>query len=158
MFAVTHKCTFDQLASAAGFDALCAEYAAESGRMPEFGEPKVDADAYRAMEAAGVAQCIGAWDVGAHRDELVGFGVVTLTVLPHYTKLIGCLISFFVASSARKGGAGTQIRELAEQIAKERGALGLMISAPAESRLDVILPRIGYRATNRVYFKGFGHE
>jgi hypothetical protein len=33
-----------------------------------------------------------------------------------------------------------------------------MISAPAESRLDVILPRIGYRATNRVYFKGFGHE
>lgn len=145
------QCTFDELASVAGFDALCAEYAAEAGRMAEFGEPKVDADAYRAMEAAGVAYCIGAWDDAG----VVGFGVVTLSVLPHYSKLIGCLISFFVAARARKGGAGTRIRELAEQIAKERGALGLMISAPVESRLDVILPRVGYRPTNRLYFKGF---
>lgn len=145
------QCTFDELASAAGFDALCAEYAAESGRMAEFGEPRVDANAYRAMEAAGVAQCIGVWD----GEDLAGFGVVTLTVLPHYSKLIGCLISFFVAPGARKGGTGTRIRELAEDIAKARGALGLMISAPSESRLDVILPRSGYRATNRVYFKGF---
>jgi GNAT superfamily N-acetyltransferase len=145
------QCTFDELASAAGFDALCAEYAAESGRMAEFGEPRVDANAYRAMEAAGVAQCIGVW-VG---EDLAGFGVVTLTVLPHYSKLIGCLISFFVTAGARKGGTGTRIRELAEDIAKARGALGLMISAPSESRLDAILPRSGYRATNRVYFKGF---
>lgn len=145
------QCTFDDLASAAEFDVLCAEYAVESGRMAEFGEPKVDADAYRAMEAAGVAQCIGAW----HANALVGFGVVTLTVLPHYSKLIGCLISFFVAAQARNGSAGTRIRNLAEQIASERGAVGLMISAPSESRLDVILPRVGYRATNRLYFKGF---
>lgn len=145
------QCTFDDLASAAGFDALCAQYCAEAGRMPEFGEAKVDADAYRAMEAAGVARCIGAW----RDDELVGFGVVTLTVLPHYTKLIGCLISYFVAPSARTGGTGSRVRELAESLAKERGALGMMISAPAEGALDVILPRIGYRATNRVYFKGF---
>lgn len=155
MAATIRKCTFDELASAAGFDALCAEYAAESGRMSELGAPKVDVDAYRAMEAAGIAQCIGAWDVGAYRDELVGFGVVTISVLPHYSKLVGALISFFVASSARQGGTGTRIRQLAEDIAKERGALGLMISAPAESRLDVILPRIGYRATNRLYFKAF---
>jgi hypothetical protein len=147
-------CTFDELASAAGFDALCAEYAAESGRMSELGEPRVDGNAYRAMEAAGLAQCIGVWN-GA---DLVGFGVVTLTVLPHYSKLIGCLISFFVASSARQGSAGTRLRLEAERIAQQRGALGLMISAPEESRLDVILPRNGYRATNRVYFKGFGHE
>jgi hypothetical protein len=146
------QCSFNDLAHAAGFDALCAEYAAESGRMAELGAPKVDGGAYRAMEAAGIAHCIGAWC----DDELVGFGVVTISVLPHYSKLIGCLISFFVASSARKGSAGTRIRALAERIAKERGALGLMISAPSESRLDVILPRIGYRATNRLYFKGFG--
>ncbi|SEB24780.1 GNAT family N-acetyltransferase [Paraburkholderia sartisoli] len=150
--AVVRECTFDELASAAGFDALCAEYAAESGRMAEFGPPKVDVDAYRAMEAAGMAHCIGVWC----DDELTGFGVVTLSVLPHYTKLIGCLISFFVAERARNGSAGTQIRKLAEDIAKERGALGMMISAPSESRLDVILPRSGYRATNRLYFKGFG--
>jgi hypothetical protein len=151
---VIRECTFDYLASAAGFDTLCAEYAAESGRMAEFGPPKVDADAYRAMEAAGVAQCIGVWC----DDELAGFGVVTLSVLPHYSKLIGCLISFFVTANARMGSAGTRLRQTAERIAAERGAMGLMISAPTESRLDVILPRSGYRATNRVYFKGFGHE
>lgn len=145
------QCTFDDLASAAEFDVLCAEYAAESGRMAEFGTPKVDADAYRAMEAAGVAHCIGVW-----RDsELAGFGAVTLSVLPHFSKLIGCLISFYVAPAARRGGTGTRIREIAEHIAQEHGAVGLMISAPSESRLDVILPRIGYRATNRLYFKGF---
>ncbi|MGF6738492.1 GNAT family N-acetyltransferase [Paraburkholderia atlantica] len=152
MAAAIRQCTFDELASAASFGALCAGYAAESGRIAELGEHKVDGDAYRAMEAAGVARCIGAWD----GDQLVGFGVVTLSVLPHFSKLIGCLISFFVAASARKGGTGTQIREAAERIAHERGAAGLMISAPAESRLDVILPRIGYRATNRLYFRGFG--
>lgn len=148
------QCTFNELASAAEFDGLCSEYAAESGRMSELGEPKVDASAYRAMEAAGIAHCIGAWQ----GDQLVGFGVVTLSVLPHFSKLIGALISFFVASNARKGGTGTRIRETAERIAQEHGALGLMISAPSESRLDVILPRSGYRATNRVYFKGLGHE
>jgi GNAT superfamily N-acetyltransferase len=143
------QCTFDDLASAAEFDVLCAAYAQESGRMPEFGEPDVNGSAYRAMEAAGIAQCIGAWN----GDVLVGFGVVSLSVLPHYSKLIGCLISFFVAPHARSGGTGSLIRDLAEQIAARRGAVGLMISAPTESRLDTILPRIGYRATNRLYFK-----
>jgi len=151
MRAAIRQCTFDELASAASFDLLCAEYAAESGRIPGLGAPNVDRAMYRAMEAAGMGQCIGAWC----GDELVGFGVVTLSTLPHYSKLLGCLISFFVAAAARKSGAGTQIREEAERIAKARGGVGLMISAPAESRLDVILPRIGYQATNRLYFKGF---
>ncbi|WP_162244384.1 GNAT family N-acetyltransferase [Burkholderia sp. Leaf177] len=152
---VIRECSADELANASNFDALCAEYAAESGRMPEFGEPKVDIDAYRAMEAAGVAHFLGVWNVGAYRDELVGFGVVTLSTLPHFSKRIGCLISFFVAANARNGSAGTRLREAAERIASENGAAGLMISAPCESRLDVILPRSGYRATNRMYFKGF---
>ncbi|WP_250533968.1 GNAT family N-acetyltransferase [Caballeronia sp. AZ10_KS36] len=148
--AVIRKCQFDELAAAANFDALCAEYARESG-IAEFGEHKVDGNAYRAMESTGMAQCIGAW----HGDELIGFGVVTLSPLPHYSKLIGCLISFFVASHARIGSAGTRIRQAAEQYASDRGAMGLMISAPSESRLDVILPRVGYRATNRLFFRAF---
>lgn len=155
MATVIRECTFDDLAGSAGFDVLCAEYAAESGRMPEFGEPKVDGDAFRAMEAAGVAHCLGVWDEGAYRDELVGFGVVTMSTLPHYSKRIGCLISFYVAPAARNGSAGTRLREVAERLASEHGAVGLMISAPTESRLDVILPRNGYRETNRLFFKGF---
>lgn len=151
MATVIRECTFDELASAAGFHALCADYAAESGRMPEFGEPKVDAEAYRAMEAAGAAHCLGVWC----GDELAGFGVVTLSTLPHYSKRIGCLISFYVAPVARNGSAGTRLREAAERIAIKHGAVGLMISAPTDSRLDVILPRSGYRATNSLFFKGF---
>lgn len=151
MTVTIRQCTFDELASAAAFDALCVEYAAESGRMSELGEPRIDAAQYRAMEAAGIACCIGAW----RDDELVGFGVLTLSVLPHFSVLVGGLISFFVGASARRTGAGTQIRLTAERIAEERGAVGLIISAPSESRLDVILPRSGYRTTNRLYFKGF---
>lgn len=151
MTTVVRECLAGELANASNFDALCVEYAAESG-IPELGDANVDVPAYRAMEAVGMACCIGAW----RDDELVGFGVVTLSVLPHFSKRVGCLISFFVAASARKGGTGTRIREAAERIAKERGGEGLFISAPSESRLDAILPRSGYRATNRLYFKGFG--
>lgn len=148
MATVIRECLADELATAPNFDALCAEYATESG-IPELGEPKVDVPMYQSMEAVGMGCCIGAWN----GDELVGFGVLTLSPLPHYSKRIGCLISFFVASSARKGGTGIRIRQTAERIATERGAVGLMISAPNESRLDVILPRSGYRATNRLYFR-----
>lgn len=148
---VIRECPADELATASNFDALCTAYAAESG-IPELGTANVDIPMYRSMEAVGMGCCIGAWD----GNELVGFGVLTLSVLPHFSKRIGCLISFFVASGARKGGTGTRIRHLAEAIATERGAVGMMISAPSESRLDVILPRIGYRATNRLYFKSLG--
>lgn len=151
MAAVIRECPFDELASAPSFDTLCIEYAAESGRMAELGIANVDGDAYRAMEAAGVARCVGAWD----GDQLVGFCVVTLSVLPHFSKLVGGLISFFVCANARKGGTGTRMRQAAERIAQLRGAAGIVISAPVESRLDVILPRSGYRATNRLYFKAF---
>ncbi|SAL47351.1 hypothetical protein AWB74_02124 [Caballeronia arvi] len=150
MATVIRECLFDELAAAPNFGALCDEYAAESG-ISEFGQANVDAAMYRSMEAAGMGQCIGAW----RGDELVGFGVVTLSPLPHYSKLVGCLISFFLAASARDGSAGTRLRQTAEQIAEARGAIGLMISAPSESRLDVILPRVGYRATNRLYFRAF---
>ncbi|MEQ0776171.1 GNAT family N-acetyltransferase [Paraburkholderia tropica] len=150
MATVIRECPADEIASAPNFDALCAEYAAESG-ITELGQANVDVPMYRAMEAAGLGWCIGAW----RGDELIGFGVVTLTKLPHFSKLAGCLISYFVAAAGRDGSAGTRIREEAEHIAKARGAVGLMISAPCESRLDVILPRVGYRATNRLYFRGF---
>lgn len=145
------ECPADEIASAANFGALCVEYAAESG-IPELGTANVDIPMYRSMEAVGMGCCIGAWD----GDELVGFAALTLSVLPHFSKRIGCLISFFVVPHARTGGTGTRIRHAAEGIALSRGAVGMMISAPSESRLDVILPRSGYRATNRMYFKGFG--
>jgi hypothetical protein len=145
------ECPADEIVSAANFDALCAAYAAESG-IPELGTANVDIPMYRSMEAVGMGCCIGAWD----GDELVGFAALTLQVMPHFSKRIGCLISFFVVPRARKGGTGTRIRQVAEGIALARGAVGMMISAPSESRLDMVLPRSGYRATNRLYFKSFG--
>jgi GNAT superfamily N-acetyltransferase len=150
MAPVIRECSADEIANALNFHALCAEYAAESG-ISELGSANVDIPMYRSMEAAGMGCCIGAWQ----GDDLVGFGVVTLSILPHFSKRIGCLISFFVATSARKRGAGTRIRQTAERIAKERGAVGMMISAPIDSRLDMILPRSRYRATNRLYFRSF---
>ncbi|MFM0261867.1 GNAT family N-acetyltransferase [Paraburkholderia sediminicola] len=146
---VIRQCTFDELASAAGFDVLCAEYAAESGRLG-LGAANVDPAFYRALESSGGA-ILGTWC----DDSLIGFGALTLSVLPNFSQLIGCLTAIFITASARKTGAGTAIRQAAEQIARERGAVGMMISAPSESRLDVILQRSSYRATHHVYFKGF---
>ena len=126
---IVRPSTVDEMIAAPNFAALCEEYANESG-ITELGRPDVDVDQYRAMIAADVGALIGAWNGG----ELAGFGFVTFTVLPHFSKLAGCLISFFVTERDRRSGAGTEIRKLAEHLSRERGAIGLLISAPRSSR------------------------
>ena len=127
---------------------LLAEYAQESA-LDELGAENPQFDMYRQMEAAGCLRMLAAFD----DETLVGFLVLLVSVVPHFGKVIASTESFFVAQAARKSGAGLKLLHEAEQVARDAGAVGFFVSAPTASRLAQVLPGIGFRETNRVFFR-----
>lgn len=127
--------------------ALLAAYAEES-RIPEIGTPEANFASYRAMEAAGSLRIVGAFAPG-----LVGFAVLLVYGLPHYTgRMVGSLESFFVSPEDRRRGTGMKLLHAAEDLAAELGATALLVGAPIGGRLDRVLEHtVGYRPTNRVF-------
>jgi GNAT superfamily N-acetyltransferase len=130
------------------FPALMREYAAESSidGMPP---PAMHVDTYLALEAAGHIHVFCAYR-GGH---LVGFLAMLVSLLPHYSALAATTESWFVSAAARKGGTGKRLMDAAEAKARELGAVGFLISAPTGGSLERAAPMLGYRETNRVYFK-----
>lgn len=129
--------------------ALLDEYAAESAN-DEIGPACPQVEIYRAMEAAGLFRAFAARVDG----QLVGFMFLLLPVLPHFGKLVGVSESYFVSAEHRKTGAGLQLLHAAEAVAREAGAAGMLVSAPTGGILERVMPGVGYRETNRVFFKG----
>ena len=136
------------------FPALCREYAEESA-LAGLPDPQEKLSAYQALEAGGsdVFSAFGAF-LG---DRLIGFIVLLTPVLPHYGAAIAVAESLFVGSAHRKNGAGMLLIRQAEKRAREMRSPGMLFSAPSRGRLAVLLPRIGYRETNRVFLKGLGY-
>jgi GNAT superfamily N-acetyltransferase len=140
--------TVAQFFDAPNCDALLAEYAAESATegLPA---PEPHRAIYEAMEQSGMFHLIGAFE----GDELAGFLVLLVSVNPHYSAVIAVTESYFVASAHRKAGAGLALLHEAEALAAKLGAVGFLVSAPSGGRLAEVLPRMGYRETNRVFFR-----
>lgn len=141
-------CLVEELEQAPELGALLDEYAAESMRA-NIGPANPQFEQYRKFEELGLMRFAGAWVDGA----LVGFIAVCTTTPPHYGARVSVTESYFVAHEARKTGAGMMLREQAEDIALEMGSVGLFISAPADGRLSVVLPRSGYEKTNEVFYR-----
>lgn len=143
-------CTVAEVFAAPNIDELLAEYASESSIA---GLPSAvpNRDLYAGLEATGFMQVIGAFE----GERLVGFLVLVVTVNPHYSQILAVTESYFVAAEHRKTGAGLQLLAVAENLAKQKGALGMFVSAPVQSRLARVMPGIGYRETTRAFFRGF---
>ena len=137
------------------FPALCREYAAESA-IAGLPDPQEKLSAYQALEASGSnVFCV----YGAFLDDaLIGFITLLTPVLPHYGAAIAVAESLFVGGAYRKTGAGMLLIRRAEKRAREVRSPGMLFSAPTGGRLAALLPRIGYRETNRVFLKGFAHD
>lgn len=129
---------------------LLAEYAAESAN-DEIGPACPQIDAYRTMESVGLLQAFGAYC----GSDLIGFLFLLLPVLPHFGRKVGVTESFFVAAHYRSTGAGLALLREAEKASQAAGGAGVLVSAPVDGILARVLPGVGYRETNRVYFKGF---
>jgi hypothetical protein len=141
-------CTVADIESAPNLASLLSEYGGESA-IPELGPVNPQFPLYKAMEANGSVRMIGAFQ-GA---EIVGFVALLVSVLPHFGVVVGTTESYFVASADRKSGAGLGLLHAAEDMARELGALGFFVSAPVGSRLERVMRGIGYRETNRVFFR-----
>lgn len=144
------RISIDDLRFAPGIDALLRDYAAESA-IAGLPVPKAEWLTYARMEHHGALHVIGAYIDG----QLVGFCNVLVSLSPHYSVLIAVTESLFVSPSHRSTGAGLALLREAENVARERGAAGLLVSAPTGGTLAAVLERSkGFRETNRAFFRG----
>lgn len=144
--------TVAQVADYPEFPDLLDEYADESAidGMPH---PSARMQTYFHLEKAGALHTI----IATKDDRLVGFITILAVALPHYGVTTAVSESFFVAKAHRSTGAGLRLLKAAEDKAREIGAPGLLVSAPCGGDLFKVLPRRGFRETNRVFFKPVQH-
>ena len=143
--------TLDELLQHKDFEGLVAAYAEECA-MAGMPPPKPDLDMYARLEAAGLMRVV----LAEQGDELLGFAVVLISTIPHYSQVLGVTESIFVAQKARAGGTGWRLVKKIEQVVASEGAIGLLVSAPVGGRLaDALFASPEYRHTNVVFFKRF---
>jgi|DEB0MinimDraft_4_1074332.scaffolds.fasta_scaffold02103_5 GNAT superfamily N-acetyltransferase len=139
--------TLDDLCSHPSFSDMLREYEQECalGGLPaNFCETS-----YRELESNGLINILAAYN----GDQLLGFLSLMITILPKYTLPIASSESFFVSPKHRKTGAGLRLLKTAEYLATERGAVGMLMSAPTGSRLESVAVGVGYAPSNTVFFK-----
>jgi GNAT superfamily N-acetyltransferase len=152
MSVAVRRCGIAEIECNANFPALASEYAAEAA-IHGLPPPDEKIASYRLIEASGYFQGYGAF-LG---DLLIGFIAVLTPIIPHYGIAVTVTESFFVGAAFRKTGAGLKLLRAAERHARDAGSPGLLISAPSTGRLARVLPRLGYRETNRVFFREIVH-
>lgn len=142
------KTTVAEVASAPNLAYLFADYAAEA-KNKDLPDHRPNIAAYAGMERAGILHVFAAY----HGEDLVGFLTLLVTEFPHYGTPMATTESFFVSGDYRKGGTGQKLLDSAEAYAKLIGASAMFVSAPVGGRLADALPIMGYRETNRIFFR-----
>ncbi len=140
--------TIAALEAAPNIEALLEDYRAE-GAIDGLPAPSPRWDTYRTLEANGLLHVFAA----PCAEGLAGFIILLFAPHPHYREPLATSESFFVAKAHRMGGLGLKLLKAAEDRAAELGAPGLLVSAPLDGKLFEVLPRLGYAATNRTFFK-----
>lgn len=145
---VIRACSVSEIAASPSLEQLLAGYGAESA-IPELGPPKADIATYRKMESLGSMKAIGVF-----APHLVGLAAIILYGLPHFdSRKVASMESFYVMPAYRPGANGLKLLTAAEECAAANKAHAMLVCAPIGKRLEKILPRRGYRATNTVFMK-----
>jgi GNAT superfamily N-acetyltransferase len=130
---------------------LIAEYSPECS-IPAIGEINPQADAYAAMEKAGLLHSFMVLEDG----EKIGFAMVVTPVMPHYGKRVASVESLFVTKERRGSGAGLELMRVIEKFVEKLGCVGILYSSPAGGQLERLLEASkGYQRTNAVFFRRF---
>ncbi len=146
------QCKAQEIIDSPNINALLNEYSQESS-LSEIGPPAAQFPVYLQLEEMGVLHVIGAFQ----SNELIGFVTILISPLPHYGQKVATSESLFVASAARKTGAGLKLIWAAEALAKKQGATAFLLSAPEGGQLvEVMRGRRDWRPSNRVFVKDLG--
>lgn len=112
-----------------------------------------DWDTYRRLEASGVMLCLAAFE-GLEANTLVGYAVTFVHQHLHYRGLTYAQNDvLFVTARHRKGSVGLSLIEETAKAARARGARLLVWHAKEGTKLDALLPRLGYGVQDVIYSK-----
>lgn len=145
---IIRKATVEDMEGDKNLSQLITDYADEA-KNKDLPKQDPNFETYRVMEKMGVLHIFAAQS----DDQVVGFITLLITPVPHYSQPIATSESFYVAPAHRKSGTGRKLLDAAEELAKEKGAAGLFISAPTGGRLEKAMPIMGYRPSNTVFFR-----
>ena len=126
--------------------AMLAAYSEET-RNKDLPMHDPDWSLYEKMEAAGMIKLFGAFS----EAKFVGFIVVLMSPLLHYSKQVATVESFYVEPEFRSYGTGKKLLRKAEDYARSLGSPVLYVTAPRDGRLEAALPSFGYKPTNTLF-------
>lgn len=148
------ECAVDEIFDSTDFTVLSDLYRAECQRNNDLPSDAPDRETYMALDRAGLLIVIGAY-VGA---TLHGFAAAIKSPALHHGSAPTAMIDTIYMRPATAGLSCSGYRLIAqvEITARERwGVPGVYISAPVGGRLERILPRLGYTATNTIFYRSF---
>ena len=107
-------------------------------------------EAYEAMEDAGALMSLFAYD----DDELIGYSINFLSPHMHYSDVITCQNDvLYLNKEHRKGKVGLMMIRKTEQLAKERGVHLILMHAKPDTKLESLLPMLGYGVQETTFLK-----
>ena len=137
-----------EIFNSASFLSSANDYAEESGN-PCFGKANPQIESYKSLEDLGLWKISGAFENGA----LVGFVAVMKSTHLHYGVDICTIETLWLDQVHRKGPAGLRLIREAQRLAKtEFGVDNLLCSAPAGSRLSLLLAKIARKTDDCFHF------
>jgi GNAT superfamily N-acetyltransferase len=134
--------TFAEIEADPDFAPLVVEYGAERGLPP----PRIRADLYRALDDSGQLHIFAA----RHDGRLIGFAFLTVSVNTHGLWL-AIMDSIYVAKAHRFGRSGLRLLDAVKEKAIGLGVPRLTVTAPCDSSLARLLPRLGFVKTNELF-------
>lgn len=143
------KVLMDAVVDAPEFPALIEAYDRECA-IDGLPSPQAKLDSYRILELTGAIHVFSA----VQDRELVGFITVAIPMSLHFTVPLGVVESFYV-SPVHRGQTGLRLLLAAEKQALACGSPGLLVSAPLGGRLCDLLPKLRYKPTSVIFYKGF---
>ncbi len=108
-----------------------------------------DKEKYLKLEEARVLECIGLFN----GTEMVGFAVMYISPMLHYSEVAATMESVFIAKEHRGMNSSKRLFEFVEEVAIDRGCSNLFISAPIDGALAKVSKSLGFTATNITFSK-----
>lgn len=132
------------------FELLSKLYSNESKVVKT--EVNVNFEKYIQLEDIGALECFATYN---EMGDMVGFLVLVKNQSLHLSSFSYIVESYFIMKQYRGYGTGKILLSVAEEYAKDNGAIAILITAPKDSRLSIVANSFGYCEQYRVYMKEF---
>lgn len=139
--------TLEEVLSLPGYEVWEKEYAEECGD-PALGQPHVQFDLLRDLDAEGSLKCVVVLDDG----RLVGCAALRFSRSSHYSAPLASSEAMYLRKPWRRGANGLRLLRMLGKVAAEGGASGVVFSPPAGSSFSKLLARLGMKHTHDVFW------